>query len=453
MCGGSSVIQGVGLRVAAPNLPTKNYLRVIDRVPCIKKIVHPYKRISSCLEVALLLRCGLTMSIYLYAKTFPPHQNPVHNGVIKAVHGLATGLAAEGGTIYLLSEDRQQATIQTEFGYTHYCFANTNPNPTLKLAPDLTTFVKTHITPEDLVILNGGFHLSVYALAKLLRSRGIPYVMAPHLTYDRSMFAKSYWRKSLYWQLCERPLLQQAKAVQVLNQSQAVWLRQRGITTPVIEVQNGFAAADRLPLVPPWRSSPTAPVRLLFFGRLSRYIKGLDLLIEAFSQLCNQPQLPALELSLQGADAGDAAQLFQTAWDFGVSDRVHFLHPNYVVAPPELIAAHDILCLTSRSEGFGLAALEGMLAGRILLVSETAGIADHVRASGCGIVVKPTVQSIQAGLQSLLQRRDEWAAMGGRGRQYALEHLPWRKIAQQALPQYLALMAAPPARPLALRYG
>jgi Glycosyl transferase 4-like domain len=185
------------------------------------------------------------MSIYLYAKIFPPHESPVHNGVVKAVHGLATGLAAEGAAMHLLSEDKQPATIHTEFGYTHHCFTNPNPNPSLRLSPDLIAFVKTHITREDLVILNGGFHLSVYALAKLLRSRGIPYVMAPHLTYDRSMFAKSYWRKSIYWQLCERPLLQQAQAVQVLNQAQAVWLRQRGITTPVIEVQNGSRSIAR----------------------------------------------------------------------------------------------------------------------------------------------------------------------------------------------------------------
>jgi hypothetical protein len=50
-------------------------------------------QILRCLEVALLLRCGFTMSIYLYAKIFPPHESPVHNGVVKAVHGLAMGFA------------------------------------------------------------------------------------------------------------------------------------------------------------------------------------------------------------------------------------------------------------------------------------------------------------------------------------------------------------------------
>jgi glycosyltransferase involved in cell wall biosynthesis len=384
------------------------------------------------------------MTIYLYTKHFPPYEPPVHHGVIKAVHGLAMGLATTIEAVTVLSEDAQSVDLQTPYGYRHHCFANPNPHPSLKLAPDLVQFIKTQLTPQDLVILNGAFHLSVYACARLLKRQGIPYVIAPHLTYDRQMFAKSRYRKYLYWYLCERPVLKQAHAVQVLNHNQAIWLTQRGVWTKVIEVQNGFTETDVAPIPPqPWRRSASDPVRLMFFGRLSRHIKGLDLLLEAFAGLCHAPSSPRLELTMQGANAGDGSRLFQIAWDLGVSDRVRFLHPNYDVAPTELIGQQDILCLPSRSEGFGLAALEGMLAGRILLVSENAGIADHVRISGCGIVIKPEVQSIQDGLNWLLRHRDRWPEMGARGQKYAIAHLPWRKIAQQALPQYQALIGVP----------
>ncbi len=380
------------------------------------------------------------MTIYLYAKHFPPDEPPVHHGVIKAVHGLAMGLAASTEGITVLSEDAQAANILTPYGYHHHCFANPNPNPSLKLAPDLVQFIKTQLTTQDLVILNGAFHLSVYACARLLQQQGIAYVMAPHLTYDRQMFAKSPYRKYLYWYLCERSVLKQAQAVQLLHHNQAIWLTQRGVQTKVIEVQNGFTETAVTPISPqPWTRSGD-PVRLMFFGRLSSHIKGLDLLLEAFAGLCHAPSSPALELTMQGENAGDGSRLFQLAWDLGISDQVRFLHPNYTVAPTELIGQQDILCMPSRSEGFGLAALEGMVAGRILLVSETAGIADHIRASGCGIVVKPDVQSIQDGLNWLLQCRDRWPEMGARGQQYAIDHLLWSKIAQQALPQYQALI-------------
>jgi hypothetical protein len=42
-----------------------------------------------------------------------------------------------------------------------------------------------------------------------------------------------------------------------------------------------------------------------------------------------------------------------------------------------------------------------------------------------------------------LRHRDRWPEMGDRGQKYAIAHLPWRKIAQQALPQYQALIDRP----------
>lgn len=81
-----------------------------------------------------------------------------------------------------------------------------------------------------------------------------------------------------------------------------------------------------------------------------------------------------------------------------------------------------------------------MLAGRVLLISEVAGIAPHVKASGCGIVVALEVSSIKAGLMELLQRRSEWKDMGLSGRRYALKHLDWKSIAPNALEQYRQLV-------------
>jgi glycosyltransferase involved in cell wall biosynthesis len=380
------------------------------------------------------------MTIYLYVQYFPFAHEPI-NGVVRAVHGLAAGLAACGESVTVLSEGPQAATIPTRFGYMHRCFRTPRTGPSLQLAPDLKRFIRQQITDQDLFILNGAFHLSVYAVARSLTAQAIPYVMAPHLSYDPPMFAKSPGRKHLYWHLCERHILQAAQAVQLLDRRQARWLTQRGITTPMLEVPNGFEPQSIGPDSSLCGRSASHPAQLLFLGRLCTHIKGLDLLLKAFAGL-DDPGYPAPELVLQGPDSGDRARLIQTAQVLGVADRVEFRAPDYCTPPTQIMAQADIVCLTSRSEGFGLAALEGMLAGRVLLVSETAGIAKHVLASRCGIVVKPNPEAIRAGLNWLLQRRDQWPAMGRRGQEQAIAHLPWQQIAQQATPQYHALIDA-----------
>jgi glycosyltransferase involved in cell wall biosynthesis len=378
------------------------------------------------------------MTLYLYVQYFPPHQDPVHNGVVKAVHGLAAALAACGEAVTVLSEGPQAATIDTRFGYQHRCFAKAHG--TLALAPDLRRLIQQQITPRDLVILNGGWHFGVYAFARALVARGIPYVMAPHISYDPNMFAKSRCRKLLYWYACERSVLRSAQAVQLLDQRQATWLTQRGITTSTIAVPNGIDLKAIDAGLSHQQRSPTTPAQLLFFGRLCRHTKGLDLLLNAFADLPDGLDQPAPELVLQGPDAGDRGQLMQLTRSLKLNHRVQFRPADYHTPTSHIMAEADIVCLTSRSEGFGLAALEGMLAGRVLLVTENAGIAPYVRASGCGVVVKPTVAAIRMGLHQLLVDRDDWPAMGLRGRQQAIDHLTWAQIAAQVRPQYQAMI-------------
>jgi glycosyltransferase involved in cell wall biosynthesis len=77
----------------------------------------------------------------------------------------------------------------------------------------------------------------------------------------------------------------------------------------------------------------------------------------------------------------------------------------------------------------------------VLLVSERAGVARHVRAAGCGIAVPPSVEGIAEGLRSLLERRSSWSLMGERGRSYALQRLQWKSIAADALAGYARLLA------------
>ncbi len=229
-------------------------------------------------------------------------------------------------------------------------------------------------------------------------------------------------------------MLRQAKAVQVLDIRHGEFLRNLGVNTPVIEVPNGFHPEDVLPESKlAWRQD--TPPKLLFLGRIDAHNKGLDLLLEAFAQIVREKNAN-YKLTIQGPDFGDKKMLEAKGKKLLISEQVSFLNPDFAVSPTSIIAGCDIFCLPSRFEGFGLSALEAMLAGRVLLVSEIGGIASHVKSSGCGVVVKPEVASIKDGLDELLERRSEWKKMGMAGRLYVLENLQWQKIAEAALESY-----------------
>lgn len=68
------------------------------------------------------------------------------------------------------------------------------------------------------------------------------------------------------------------------------------------------------------------------------------------------------------------------AKEIGVEDRVHFLGFRNDV--PRILRTVDIVVLSSHWEGFGLAAVEGMAAGKPVVASDVPGLRDIVQGAG-----------------------------------------------------------------------
>ncbi|MBV6623400.1 MAG: glycosyltransferase [Rivularia sp. (in: Bacteria)] len=374
------------------------------------------------------------MNIYIYLKNFPPKGLKKDEGMRKSIHGLASGLTACGENVTVLCENATDSSFKTKSGYTIKAFANHNYlRPSFNISKSLQNYIREHLANTDsIVVINGIFHPSVYSLSRLLRKYSVPYIMAPHDPYHPSIFSKNAHLKWPYWYLFEKQLLNKANAVQILDIRHDEYLKNLGIKTPAIEVSNGFSPVDIKPESSlNWHQEEK--VKLFFLGRLDSFNKGLDLLLDTFAEFIKT--IPA-ELTIQGPDKGDRKALEEQAAKLNLNGKVFFLDPDYNQTPTSLIQNYDIFCLPSRFEGFSLAALEAMMAGRVILISEVAGIAPHIKESGSGVVIKPEVSAIKAGLMELLNRRSEWKEMGLRGRRYVLENLSWEKIASDALKNY-----------------
>jgi glycosyltransferase involved in cell wall biosynthesis len=131
----------------------------------------------------------------------------------------------------------------------------------------------------------------------------------------------------------------------------------------------------------------------------------------------------ALELHLAG-DGPFRADLEQRARDRGVADRVRFL--GYVSDLPALYASADVAVLATHFEGFGLAVVEAMAAGRPVVATRVAAIPELIDDGVEGLLVPPrAAPALAAALESLLTDPARARAMGAAGRvrarRYALE--------------------------------
>ncbi|MBW4686416.1 MAG: glycosyltransferase [Komarekiella atlantica HA4396-MV6] len=375
------------------------------------------------------------MNIHIYLPQFPAFGDKITDGMTKSIHGLSSGLASHGVQVTILCEGKEDSFFQSNTGYAIKCFAHKNKSHKFEIPSGLKQYIAQEIK-NSIIIINGIFYLKSYLLSRLCKKNAIPYIIAPHDPYHPSIFNKNAHLKWSYWYLIEKRLLQQANAIQVLDIRHAKWLERLNVHTLAIETPNGFSPDD----VHSESSLSWTEVgipKLLFLGRIDAHNKGLDILIDAFKEVLETIDA---KLFIQGPDWGDKNKLQKRATQLSILEKVSFVEPNYNQSSSSIIAEYDIFCLASRFEGFSLAALEAMLAGRVLLVSEVAGIANYVQASGCGVVVKPDVLSIKEGLVKLLKSRPNWQEMGLRGRRYALEHLQWNQIAGNALEDYKTLI-------------
>lgn len=161
-------------------------------------------------------------------------------------------------------------------------------------------------------------------------------------------------------------------------------------------------------------ASPTIGVA----GRLE-HIKGMDLVLPAFARL--RVQIPDARLLVVG-DGVLRERMRRQAEELHVQDSVEWAGRQ----PQEQLAAFydrmDLFWMPSRSEGFGLSALEAMARGCPVIVSDVGGLPELIRDGVCGLLV-PVGDPEALDIQSLkvLSSPEKWQQMSRAARVRAAE--------------------------------
>jgi glycosyltransferase involved in cell wall biosynthesis len=137
-----------------------------------------------------------------------------------------------------------------------------------------------------------------------------------------------------------------------------------------------------------WRerlSIPAGAPLIGTVGNISR-MKGTDVLVEALPLVA--ARVPGVRCVVVGADDhGMREELAQRAGALGVGDRLLFTGP--VADPRAIVAMLDLFVLPSREEGYGLALLEAMAAGKPVAASRVGGIPDIAPGDDAARLVPP----------------------------------------------------------------
>ena len=315
---------------------------------------------------------------------------PVLGGVQTVSHNLAQHLLRRGHEVQVVT-NRYPRSLQTQ-----EILDGVSVGRLLFLLPEFNSLRRRR---ADLFLASFYFYpLSLWRLRNLMRSFR-PDVVNVHFPTNQTHFvlALRNWFQfrlvvSLHGHDIDRAILNSSfrnnkapapgltrRLLSILREADAVTACSKSLMDKAIGLEPSIARKGHVINngIDPKRfldkaSYPHPRPYALAFGRLTHQ-KGFDMLLEAFAQA----ESPSRGVDLIIAGEGEEQNaLTLRAHQLGVADRVHFLGrvtPEKIV---QLLNGSVFVMVPSRSESFGIAALEAITAGKPVLATRIGGLAE-----------------------------------------------------------------------------
>ena len=259
-------------------------------------------------------------------------------------------------------------------------------------SPTHVLSLRRHIHKFD-VIQTYLFPAQLFApLAVMLAGSRVPLVLSEQTTHHR--------RKKKWLHPLERWMYSRYAAVACASDAIAASLREwiPSIDSKITVIENGIDVQKFQHAKPASRTSVGISNR----NCILLYVASLQPRKDHINLLCAMAQISDADLVLVG-DGELRAQLERLAETLGIARRVHFLGRRKDVA--ELLKTADIYVHPPAVEGFGIAAVEAMAAGKPIVATNVPGLAQVVGDAAI-LVPSSNPAALAAQISALLKSRE-----------------------------------------------
>ncbi len=261
------------------------------------------------------------------------------------------------------------------------------------------------IANYDIIYIMGNWTYPFISASRCALKESIPFIVAPHGSFKKQAWRGKEFKKSIYFWLFERSLIQKAAYIHyttLMEKQDSTWLNLR---TPSFVIPNAIDLSefDHLPERGDFRNKlgiRSDQIVLLSLGRIEP-IKGLDIAINSLALLANKYQNMIFVIAGPEED-GYQSKLLKKASSLGISDRIIFT--GLLNSHDRLLALRDadIFLNTSHSENFSVSSVEAMAIGLPVIVSDKVGVADDILENHAGLVVPNKPDLIACEIERLI---------------------------------------------------
>jgi glycosyltransferase involved in cell wall biosynthesis len=288
--------------------------------------------------------------------------------------------------------------------------------------PEKYTCIHTHHWTSGV-----GLEFHIPAQIKLIHT---PHLLASEKAHHNKLLFPSYIKEA------EQALLDRANHIIVLSKSEeaAVYTTYGCDKQKITLAPNGLSATFfELPALDE-ESLQSRPI--LFIGRRCRQ-KGIDILLDA-TELIVESGLP-ISVRLVGGQYGEPEvdkifeERIQKAPFVGIVEQTGEVTYDRI---PALLNDSFVYTQPSRYESQGVALLEAMAAGRVVVASDLPAISEYIRHGENGFLVEPENSCALADtLQKILTNPKEVLPVACAARETAREYT-WQRMLKTVLPLF-----------------
>ncbi|MFF7244838.1 glycosyltransferase family 4 protein [Embleya sp. NPDC008237] len=322
-------------------------------------------------------------------------------GAQRQVAGLAGALAACGHTVVLACTEDGPAGAELAAAGVSVVVLGRRRVARL-VSPMLALRIARLARVGRFDVVHAHVHAATMAAALAGLLARVPVVVTEHsMASWRGPLARAY----------SRPLYRRCALILAVSEQIADRLRRvDGVPAARVRVV-GTAVFGGPPAAPAYRRD--APVTVGVVGRLEPE-KGVEFFLRAAARLVDRH--PGVAFTVVG-DGRLREDLHALARHLRLGDRVRFRGMR--TDGPAAVAALDILCVPSLTEGAPLVVLEAMAAG-VPVIATTVGAIPHQLGRGhAGVLVEPAdVTALTRALDSLLTHPRERRRLGRTGRRH-----------------------------------
>lgn len=253
----------------------------------------------------------------------------------------------------------------------------------------------------DFVVFEGFYSIKEVVLSWELRKCSIPYIIIPRGSLaNKALHNHAWFKKWVAHLLFFDGFVKNASSIQYLTAQEAADSIKR-FKTPYFIVPNGFDTPQKIK-----GSFFKDGLYATYIGRLDIYHKGIDMLLDAITEIRNDLREAKFTFNIYGPRKQDYYKIAEEIKRRRIDDVCLLYDEVGGEEKKNVLLQSDVFIMTSRFEGHPMGLIEALAYGLPCLVTPGTNMAKEIKEADAGWACDGSVDSIKKTLLTVITEKE-----------------------------------------------